>query len=187
MAPVEPRQPRALPSQDVLHALLRYDPETGLFEWKERPRSFCKSDKEWRRWNRVYAGTRALTADCGAGYRTGRILGLKVKAHRVAWKYVYGVDPKFIDHANRDRSDNRIGNLRSVSNAENRRNFSLRKDNRTGVPNVFFSTSGKRYNVRVGRKWVGSAATLAEAASIKREAERAHGFHQNHGKDQAWH
>jgi hypothetical protein len=50
------------------------------------------------------------------------------RAHRFAWFVVYGEVPNIIDHINRDRSDNRITNLRSVTRRENNIN-SNRIDN----------------------------------------------------------
>ncbi len=54
------------------------------------------------------------------GYLTGGHLGFKYAAHRLAWVLYYGSWPtQNIDHWNGDRSDNRIRNLRDVSQSEN--------------------------------------------------------------------
>ena len=39
--------------------------------------------------------------------------------HRIVWRLVYGDEPKFIDHINNVRSDNRIENLRRVDKSSN--------------------------------------------------------------------
>ena len=46
-----------------------------------------------------------------------------IGAHQFIWYWVYGkVVEQMIDHINRDKSDNRICNLREVSNAQNQWN-----------------------------------------------------------------
>lgn len=58
-----------------------------------------------------------------SGYYCVSIGDNRYLAHRLIWLYVYGVLPDFIDHINRDKLDNRLTNLRSVSrriNSENR-------------------------------------------------------------------
>lgn len=55
--------------------------------------------------------------------KTGGKGGIKY-LHRAVWEYHYGEIPKdkMVDHINRDKSDNRIENLRLVSSKENRAN-----------------------------------------------------------------
>jgi len=58
------------------------------------------------------------------GYRTIMIDGKRYRAGRLAWLFVHGKWPKpEIDHINRDRSDDRIGNLREATKHQNRRNL----------------------------------------------------------------
>ena len=66
-----------------------------------------------------------------------RISGKSYPAHRLAWLYMTGEWPsKFIDHINRDPSDNRWCNLREASYAENNRNKSIGTDNTSGYKGV---------------------------------------------------
>jgi len=88
--------------------VIDYNPETGHFNWKaKRPR--C----------RYKAGDRAGCYIKHLGYRTIEVLGKRVLEHRLAWFYTHGVWPKVIDHINRNRSDNRLANLRDVSYSKN--------------------------------------------------------------------
>lgn len=73
---------------------------------------------------RISTGRIAGT-DTDNGYRKIGINNKRVYAHRLAWLMHYGYEPKGeIDHINRDRSDNRIANLRDVSASINQRNRS---------------------------------------------------------------
>ena len=80
-----------------------------------------------RRNNKI-AGTEAGTLT-KYGYKRVGINGKYYVEHRLIWLYHYGSFPtQFIDHINRNRSDNRIENLRDVSrrqNNQNRENFNF--------------------------------------------------------------
>ena len=56
------------------------------------------------------------------GYRVTKIGGKIYTVHRLIYFYHHGVWPEFIDHINRNRDDNRIENLRSVTRSENGQN-----------------------------------------------------------------
>ena len=53
------------------------------------------------------------------GYRYVKIGSTEYAQHRVVWKWHHGTEPEAIDHANDDKSDNRIENLRAVSSRQN--------------------------------------------------------------------
>lgn len=92
----------------TLQQALAYDPETGIFTWLVRPSQ------------RARAGSPA-GYPTGHGYRAIRYRGEVYLAHRLAWAFVHGAfPPEVMDHINGDRADNRIANLRAVSQAENR-------------------------------------------------------------------
>lgn len=91
--------------QKTLKHLLHYDAETGLFTWKNPPRGKTKGQ---------VAGTNSK------GYVRIFIKGKGYLAHRLAYLYLYGSFPKKeIDHANGDRSDNRICNIREATRSQN--------------------------------------------------------------------
>lgn len=96
---------KPLPPVELLRQEVRYDPETGLFWWLKKLKN--------RRMN-VPAGGK-----CVHGYVRLKIGGHTFKAHRLAWLMHYGVEPPpgmSVDHINRDKSDNRICNLRLADN-----------------------------------------------------------------------
>jgi YHS domain-containing protein len=113
-----------------------YDPETGVFSRKSRKNSHGSVD--------VY------------GYLILKIKGKQYKAHRMAWLYVHGELPNgCIDHINRDKLDNRIVNLRCVSQAENTRNSTIKTNINTGYKGVHIDrTVGtkKRFATKVKGK-----------------------------------
>lgn len=99
---------------ETVRSLLDYDPDSGVLTWRDTDR---------HGFNRCLVGTPALTARSTRGYLQGRLQGKNVRAHRVAWCHYYGAWPTGqIDHINRDKTDNRISNLRDVSASENMRN-----------------------------------------------------------------
>ena len=97
----------AILAQQQLHEVFDYNPDTGLFFWKQA--------RQGRRVNKV-AG--CANSD---GYIIIYFNKKNARAHRLAWIYVHGDIPHglYIDHINRDRSDNRICNLRLVDAIEN--------------------------------------------------------------------
>lgn len=164
--------PRAQ-EQELTHSLLQklihYLPETGEFRWKmDAPTGTAK------------AGA-LVTKSERSGYHTIVVMGRKYYAHRLAWFYTHGGWPPNIDHDNRVRTDNRIENLRSCSQAENMQNTKLRRDNSSGLYGVSTRTDGSHFaRVRVeGRvTYLGSYRDpdRANAAAVAAKG-RLHTFH----------
>jgi len=70
--------------------------------------------------------------------------------HRIAWKMHYGVDPNgVIDHIDGNKLNNRIVNLRDVTQVENLYNAVRRSDNTTGYKGVVFSKSRNSYTINL--------------------------------------
>lgn len=104
-------------TQSRLKELLSYDSETGLLTWIINRKS-------------VKIGFIAGTL-CDTGYISVTLDMKRYKAHRLVWLYVHGEFPKeCLDHINRDRADNRIDNLREVTNAENQQNKQFKSTGR---------------------------------------------------------
>lgn len=170
-----------LPDIDYLRQRLRYEPDTGKLYWRD-----CASMPA--RWLSRWAGTEAFTAGDNNGYRQGCVDNKLYRAHRVIWALHYGAWPSgHIDHIDHDTSNNRISNLRIVSRAENNRNASMRRDNKSGVTGVYEEPRGTkrwrayaRFNNEL--KCLGLFFTKEEAVDARKNAEKQFGFHENHGR-----
>lgn len=172
------RKEKRVTSQ-MLCEMLVYDPETGRLVWKTRARQWFKSDRDWRWWNKRFAGKDAFTAIDNKGYAFGRVCDTPFLAHRVAWAVHHGKWPNGqIDHINGHRSDNRIINLRDVPSAENNRNRKISKRNLSGATGVRRSRSRWRAEICVDGNTInlGTHDSFEEAVAARRIAEQAHGF-----------
>jgi hypothetical protein len=145
---------------DEARLRLDYDPATGIFA-------------------RKYGRNRGHSAGSihVRGYRLINVDGVLYRASRLAWLIVYGQWPvNQVDHINGNRSDDRIANLRDVTNAENQHNaMVLRKNNRSGFHGVHFSKTERRWraHITVGyrRIMLGRFKTAQEAKSAYMEAK----------------
>lgn len=172
---------RILPSQSVLRKLLDYDPETGIFHWKERA-VFDQWDKTF---NSKFAGREALIKRHPNGYLCGCFKKQAVLAHRVAWKWFYGDEPTFIDHINGKKTDNSIKNLRSISLSENSRNQPRKSNNTSGFLGIMRARNLRWRSVIYNK---GSEVGLyygpcfGKAFVARKAAETYFGYHENHGR-----
>lgn len=172
-------------NQEIIKELLHYSSETGVFTWKERGRKWFKADRDCKRWNNRYVGSRAGSI-FNNGYINISIFDGRYPAHRLAWLYVRGHwPPDQIDHINHNRSDNRWSNLRAVDRTENSKNLSLSSCNTSGIVGVRqYKPGGKwRAQIKVNSKTMhlGYYNTLEEAIKARKDAEVWHEFHINHG------
>jgi len=169
----------------TLRQLLRYDPKSGELFWLRRGKENMPNDSARRTWNTKYAGRPAFAVE-QQGYKAGRVLGVSLKAHRIAWALSYGRWPRGeIDHINGDRADNKLSNLREVSRLENRKNLKRQSNNSSGMTGV--SGRGDRgfqayIKVKGKQMHLGYFNRLEDACAARLEAERVYGFHQNHGR-----
>ena len=106
----------------------KYDSNTGIITRSDRKGSNGSFDKD--------------------GYLIIKIKGRQFKSHRLAWFLYYGNFPENnIDHINRNRTDNRIVNLRDVEQKENVENTTRQPHRITGIIGVHFDrTKGLKKN-----------------------------------------
>lgn len=146
-------------TQEELQQLLHYDPDTGLFTWK------CKKS------NSVRANRIAGTINDN-GYVIIQINGKLHKAHRLAWLYVHGKFPSDqIDHINQIRYDNRISNLRCVSNQKNHFNRKKQVNNTSGYTGVHWCNKDKIF---ISRIKISGKRIILGRFNCKQEAHQAY-------------
>ncbi|MGL5077741.1 MAG: HNH endonuclease signature motif containing protein [Waterburya sp.] len=96
---------------EELQRVLDYNPEVGEFRWKVAVA------------NRVKPEDKAGTVRKSDGRLYISFKSKQYLAHRLAWLLTYGKWPeKFIDHIDGNPLNNRINNLRDVSNEDNCQN-----------------------------------------------------------------
>jgi len=159
---------------DELRKRLSYCPDSGKLTWRAVGN------------NRIKVGAEAGHL-AKRGYRQVSIRGRNYQAHRVAWALHHGAWPAAqIDHRNGVRDDNRIENLRVVTNTENARNQKLGVNNTSGRVGISWIESARKWRASIGRDGrrisLGRFTDFAEACAARDAADLAHGFHPNHGR-----
>jgi hypothetical protein len=107
------------------------------------------------------------------GYRVVKFEGRQIFAHNIAWALMTGAFPKgTVDHRDLDGANNRWGNLREASEAQQQVNRRLFKNNKTGFRGVYMDHGRFRAMVRIDGKTIhlGSFGTAAEAAAVVQKA-----------------
>lgn len=181
---------KPLPSYELLHKLLDYDPATGVLRWRARTPDMFKpgnktSESNCQGWNSKYAGKPAGTININ-GYVAVVIDYVNFMGHRLIWKMVHGHDPVEIDHIDGDRLNNRVSNLRDVSRQQNNCNRRVRKDSSSGILGVYWIARKKKWTSEVRldnrKRCLGYFSTIEEAAAARKRADVELGFHPNHGR-----
>ena len=150
-----------------------YNPDTGLFLWKESGTG--------RPISRIAGGVN------GHGYIQIRFNGKSYRAHRLAFLYMTGeYPPKDVDHINGDKTDNRFKNLRHATRSQNLRNQKIRKNNKSGCTGISQrkSTGKWRATIMACGRWihVGEFIKKTDAIKARKQAEIEYGYHENHGR-----
>jgi hypothetical protein len=147
-------------TQERLKEVVTYDPNTGVFVWKNARGS-----------QRAGAVAGGMTVDGHWRIKIDRNLYF---AHRLAWLYAYGFFPDCeIDHKNCVASDNRLDNLRQATHSENNWNRPAYRNNRLGIKGVR-RYSDNRFTAQIkvnGRKL--NLGYFADAESASQAYQKA--------------
>jgi hypothetical protein len=156
----------ALVTHERVLEALSYDPETGIFFWRER-----KAGRQ-----RGPVGSVS-----NAGYLRIMIDGQSYLSHRLAWFYMTGEWPvEEVDHRDLNTLNNRWDNLREATRRDNIVNRAIRK---RALPRGVYAHGARfvaklshdRQRVHIGvfdTPEQASAAFLAEALRLRGEFER---------------
>lgn len=140
---------------------LSYDPLTGEFTW-------LKGNARRR-------GNRAGTVN-KKGRRSVIFRKQAYAEARLAWFYVHGVWPADqLDHADRDKLNNRLANLREATNQQNSVNRGVFRNNLLGVKGVGRRPGGRfRARIRIDNVLIslGEFDTVEEASAAYADASR---------------
>lgn len=144
------------PTQKEVIDLFDFDVTSGIFT---RKTSVAKNTK---------AGDTVGWLN-GCGYLNVRINRKVYKVHQIVWLYVTGNWPNgVIDHINRIKTDNRFENLRDTTITVNNLNRDVRKDSKTGIPNVTWRERDKCFYASCRRNgklnYIGKFQTVEDAS-----------------------
>jgi hypothetical protein len=175
---------KPIPDVDVLHQLLSYDEDSGRITYRTRfaymfPDCVHGRQHSCDKWNTRHDGKFADAEISNKGYRRTTLWEERYSTHRLIWKMRHGVDPDVIDHIDGDRTNNRIGNLRSVDLITNQRNRAIGKNNTAGVTGVHWCNTKSRWiaSAKVGSKRIRKACrTFEEACAARAGIASEHGF-----------
>lgn len=122
--------------QSYLQSILRYSPETGIFNW------IGKHSKK------IMPGQ---VAGCLSknGYIVIGIDGRIYYAHRLAWLYMTGVWPKQVDHDDNVKHHNWWSNLRLATHQQNVLNAKRAKNNTSGRKGVSWHKGAGRWSAYI--------------------------------------
>jgi len=147
-------------TQEHVKQLFNYDPDSGEFTRKVNHKNGLKAGE--------VAGCKIGVREIYLSIRINRKLYL---CHRLDWLYVYGNFPfGVIDHINGDGLDNRIANLRDITNEQNiQATLRIPVHNTSGFKGVYLDKKRHKWvagiSIKNKRIVIGSYAT-AEAASL---------------------
>lgn len=147
-------------TRDQVSELVKYDPETGDMWRISGPRIGRKA-----------GSTNKL------GYTLVTLNGENYLLHRLALLLTNGEWPQgLVDHIDGDPTNNKLSNLREVSHSGNMRNRKLASNNTSGVPNVYYRKSKKKWVVFLcfgkKRRVFGHFDDLEFAGLVAQEARR---------------
>ena len=157
---------------------------SGLFEYVDGGKLKRKVSAGNQR-----AGTVTSGKQESHGYCRILVYGDHYLFHRIVWRLVYGDEPKFIDHINNVRSDNRIENLRRVDKSSNCQHQLKPKSNTSGFIGVIRVRSSGNWTAKICVK--SKSITIGTYSNIKDAViaynEKCNELHGEFGKSKIIH
>ena len=151
-------------TRDRVCELFDYDPATG-----DLIRRMAKANQP--------AGAVAGSVNA-KGHLNVQVDGRLYAAHRLVFLMHHGWLPREIDHENRIKTDNRIGNLRPATSSQNKGNTQLLRTNSSGYRGVSRNSHSGKWHAQIkihGKQtYLGRADTPEQAAVIYNQAAREH-------------
>ena len=161
-------------NQSELKEHVDYCELSGVFTRRKSISNCCK------------VGDVAGTKNSVSGYRLISINGKQYYEHRMAMLYCYGLMPVQVDHVNGVRDDNRIVNLRDVSEAENHKNIKVRNNSSSGYQGVSWIKKDKKWRAYIqhdGKQvLLGRFKNKKDAIKARIAGQERYGYHKNHGR-----
>lgn len=155
-----------------------------LFEYMDGGRLRRKISAGNQKYGTVTTGKQELS-----GYCRMLVDGNGYLFHRVIWRLIYGDEPKFIDHINNVRNDNRIENLRRVDKSSNCQHQLKPKSNTSGFIGVSWYKNSSKWKVSICKR--GKASAIGYFANIKDAVlaynEKCNELHGEFGKSKIIH
>lgn len=151
-------------TQENLKEILYYDPISGIFVWLKPNNGYNCRIKP----GDIAGGLHKYYKKCRTSYIRIRINRKFYLAHRLAFLYMTGNIPKYIDHKDNNGLNNKWENLRKASKRDNSANVLIQENNTSGYKGVTFDKSrnkwlaGIKYNYK--RINLGRYDTAKEAA-----------------------
>ena len=165
-----------------LKEILNYNPETGVFTWKEK--------RKWSKEVGSVAGHLYTHPLSGNKYIFIHTCGRQWRAHRLAFLLMTGKESEYeIDHVNGDGTDNRWVNLKEVAHTSNMKNLRRRKEGvGSGVMGVRWNKKANKWIAGINHKGknvhLGLFVDFNDAVKARKEAEVKYKYSENHGEKQ---
>lgn len=84
-----------------------------------------------------------------SGYRNIKINNKSYREHRIIFLYFNKYLPKCLDHIDRNKSNNKIENLREATKQQNSFNSNINKNNTSGFKGVDFHKPSNKWRARI--------------------------------------
>lgn len=153
-------------------------------------------DAEWLHDNFKYCDSGRLIRKTSRGkHKAGSVVTGKLEAHgyvrvgincsmflmhRIIWKMHHGNEPKYLDHIDHNRSNNKIENLREISKLSNSRNQKVPANNTSGFIGVSKIKASGKWKAMIGFNYkdvvIGTYENIVDAVNAyNRKALELHG------------